>query len=198
GWGGRAAATLEKAAADLAEVGRPLPSGGDLRRWSCHTGAGSAGSAFTDRLAQITGATIAAALGLVGAAVRGGSWMPSSGAAAAPLTDSGLASYAGVLVTKTWVGGATFSPPNDLIFTTFPPGAQPSGGWALGLNWPNGLPAPADTAVLEERADQLPYTVTLIPHPFPGFSGNVTGADSVDTVTISGTDVTLDLNGHVF
>jgi hypothetical protein len=93
------AETPEEAADDFAAIGKALGADGDLRLWSCHTGAGAAGDDFVDGLARAAGAHVAATKDLVGSAACGGRWELEgvSGAcvARAPLTDAGVAGYAG-------------------------------------------------------------------------------------------------------
>jgi hypothetical protein len=95
------AATLDGDAADLAAIGRALGPAGERCLWSCATGATAAGADFVERLAQATGAPVAAAAGRIGAARSGGSWQLTVRSARAmpqpPLTDAAIASYAGVL-----------------------------------------------------------------------------------------------------
>jgi hypothetical protein len=87
---------------DLAAIGRALAASGDLTLWSCQTAAGPAGAAFIADLAQASGADIAAATGLIGAAAFGGAWELAGesqlSATQPPLTAAGMVSYAGVLV----------------------------------------------------------------------------------------------------
>jgi hypothetical protein len=96
-------ANLDASASDLAAIGRALGADGELRLWSCRTGAGEHGAAFVEALADAAGAKVAAATGLVGAAALGGRWelarRSGSGAfpAVAPLSDHGIASYLGVM-----------------------------------------------------------------------------------------------------
>lgn len=103
--------TLVDQADDLAAIGRALGERGDLRLWSCYAGAGSAGSAFVQRLALATGAEVAAAAGLVGAAALGGRWelITRAGGAtvSSPLTKMGMAGYPAILVAKTWLTTGT-------------------------------------------------------------------------------------------
>src|SRR5215475_4868785 len=66
--------TLPEDADDLAAIGAALGANGDLRLWSCHTGAGAIGGAFIAALARATGAQISAATGFIGAAALGGVW----------------------------------------------------------------------------------------------------------------------------
>ena len=61
-------ASLAADVEDLGAIGRGLLPGGELCLWSCRASAGSVGKAFVAGLAKATGATIAAAEGLVGAA----------------------------------------------------------------------------------------------------------------------------------
>src|SRR5205823_4765109 len=89
--------------ASLAAIGQALGDNGDLLLWSCQSGQGGRGAAFVDALAGATGAGVAAAGGLVGAASRGGRWELDTRHPAAqalpPLTARGQAAYAGVLDT---------------------------------------------------------------------------------------------------
>jgi hypothetical protein len=95
------AETVAGDADDLASIGCALFEGGDLRLWSCHTGAGAEGADFVTRLARATGAHVAAATHKVGAAALGGVWAlamcANVDAALPPLSEGGLASYSGVL-----------------------------------------------------------------------------------------------------
>jgi hypothetical protein len=93
--------TLDEHRAELAAIGRALDPQGDLRLWSCHTGADERGAAFVQALGVVTGAKVAAARDLVGAEALGGSWALDqpfgAGLARAPLTATGMASYGGVM-----------------------------------------------------------------------------------------------------
>ena len=126
--------TLEEKAEDFAAIGRAIAADGELRLWSCDAAAGAAGAAFIAALAQATGADVAAATGRIGAATRGGSWeltaRASAAAALPPLTAAGMAGYAGVLATKTWVTTGT-------------------NAWATATNWiPASVPASSDNIVI--------------------------------------------------
>ena len=96
--------TLEDSAEDFAAIGRALHADGDLNLWSCRAGAGAKGANFIADLARATGADIAAADRLVGAAALGGEWELQARAHRAevlpPLTATGVAEYAGVLDTR--------------------------------------------------------------------------------------------------
>src|SRR5262245_27009046 len=97
--------TMDDYAAELTEGGRML-GGGAIYLWTCATARSTRGAAFGKMLAHACGAPIAASTQRVGAAVRGGRWQldaaPGATHASAPLTAQAVASYAGVLATKTW------------------------------------------------------------------------------------------------
>ena len=92
-------ATLKRDASDMAAIGGSLRDGGELRLWACEVGRGAAGEAFVLALAEAAGTEVAAAIGLVGAAKKGGAWgLAGRGAATdPPLTVAGAAAYGGVL-----------------------------------------------------------------------------------------------------
>ena len=87
------AETIDDEAADFAAIGAALGVGGELRLWSCDTGADTAGALFVERLAQATGVDIATAPGRVGAAALGGGWNltshPHLAPSQPPLTAAG-------------------------------------------------------------------------------------------------------------
>ncbi|MFD1981429.1 DUF4347 domain-containing protein [Mesorhizobium newzealandense] len=93
--------TLDDDEVDLAGIGRALGADGDLVLWSCHVGAGTAGSRFVDALSRVAGAPVAAADNLVGSHALGGQWELAArlprGLVRPPLTSVGMAGYAGVL-----------------------------------------------------------------------------------------------------
>ena len=95
------ALTLEENSEEFAAIGRALRSGGDLRLWSCNAAAGADGRAFIDALGQATGAEVAASTGRIGGAAFGGGWklttLAERAPARPPLTEVGVATYAGVL-----------------------------------------------------------------------------------------------------
>src|SRR5215469_10653292 len=135
--------TLPEEADELAAIGEALGRNGDLRLWSCHTGAGAIGGAFIAALARATGAQVSAASGFVGAAALGGVWeltaRTSAVTARPPLTEAGIAAYAAVLATKSWNTG--------------------SGNWGTGGNWnPTGVPAAGDDVSITRFGT---YTVTV-------------------------------------
>ncbi|PTT75351.1 flagellar hook-length control protein FliK, partial [Pelomonas sp. HMWF004] len=58
----------------LASIGQALAPGGDLLFYGCNLSAGQAGAAFLDKLAQATGADVAASDDPTGSAMFGGDW----------------------------------------------------------------------------------------------------------------------------
>ncbi|MCC8952374.1 DUF4347 domain-containing protein, partial [Bradyrhizobium sp. Pear77] len=92
--------TAARDARELASLGRALSADGDLRLWSCETGAGPVGAAFVRALSDASDSLVSAASGLVGAAAFGGRWDLAVSARTEnvpPMTDIGQANYAGVL-----------------------------------------------------------------------------------------------------
>jgi hypothetical protein len=59
----------------LASIGRALSVDGDLLLYGCNVAADNEGQAFIERLAQVTGANVAASVNLTGAAIQGGDWL---------------------------------------------------------------------------------------------------------------------------
>lgn len=108
--------TLNDYHADIAEIGQALAKDGNLLLWSCHTGADERGTSFISALAQRLGTAVAAATGLVGAAVLGGCWRLDKHigvvTAQVPLTVTGQASYSGVMTTFDGTSG------NDVAIAT--------------------------------------------------------------------------------
>ena len=86
---------------------RRLGANRDLLLWSCETAWGETGDAFIEVLAKAVGADVSAATTRVGAAALGGTWKLTACASqpAAPLTEVGTASYAGVLAIQVTVSG---------------------------------------------------------------------------------------------
>ena len=78
------ATTLEDEAENFAAIGRALAVDGELRLWSCDTGAAAAGAAFIEGLAKATGADVAASTSRIGAAALGGTWELAAFAHRAP------------------------------------------------------------------------------------------------------------------
>jgi hypothetical protein len=94
-----AAETLEREAADLAKIGQALGKSGILLLWSCSVAAGPSGSMFVDALSRATGTPVAGADTVVGSQARGGRWELARNDAVPPLTEAGIANYAGVMAT---------------------------------------------------------------------------------------------------
>ncbi|MDP2902957.1 MAG: DUF4347 domain-containing protein [Methylovulum sp.] len=69
----------------------------DIAFWSCQTGAGEAGQAFVQAVAEATGARVVAAEGLVGSAAKNGSWELD---VKAPFTDDAMGAFGGVLTAR--------------------------------------------------------------------------------------------------
>lgn len=123
-------ATVADDAEDLAAIGRALAEDGDFGLWSCTTGAGEAGDQFVDALSCVTGAKVAAAKELVGAAAKGGHWELSHAAIRPPLTETGVANYAGIFpVTLISTGKSE----RHAIFGRWPAGT-PAGTYFIVLN----------------------------------------------------------------
>ncbi|MFV3307729.1 Ig-like domain-containing protein [Pseudomonas sp. NY15181] len=97
--------TLEARAADLGSIGRSLDANGDILFYGCDVGSGAAGQAFIDRIAQLTGADVAASNDATGAASRGGDWAleVSSGAieATVPFSKTAQEAFSGRLFSGT-------------------------------------------------------------------------------------------------
>jgi hypothetical protein len=130
------AATLEDEAEDLAAIGQALGAARSLNLWSCQTAAGPAGAAFIAGLARASGADIAAATGLVGAAALGGGWELTA-AARPPLTAGGVAGYAGVMATDTFTAANTddtWVPGNGHSWSTNPTQTPAAGTNLVFLN----------------------------------------------------------------
>ncbi|MCC7101063.1 MAG: DUF4347 domain-containing protein, partial [Rubrivivax sp.] len=66
--------TLRDRADAFAPWHSALAEGADLLLWGCDVGAGDSGEAFVDRLAQLTGADVAASVDATGSAAQGGNW----------------------------------------------------------------------------------------------------------------------------
>jgi Ca2+-binding RTX toxin-like protein len=101
GANGLNARNLAYNADELASIGAVLRDGGDILVYGCEVGQGWEGRSFIERLADTTGASVAAAEGPVGAAALGGSWdlSVSSGlpSAAMFVSQEARAGYAHVL-----------------------------------------------------------------------------------------------------
>ncbi len=68
-------ASLDARQDELAQLGQALTPNGDILLYGCNVAAGETGAQFVGRLAQLTGADVAASTNLTGAARRGGDWV---------------------------------------------------------------------------------------------------------------------------
>jgi Domain of unknown function (DUF4347) len=71
----------------------------DIAFWSCHTGAGDAGTSFIKAVAETTGARVVATNNLVGNSDKGGSWTLKG--IAAPFSSNAQQEFTGVLASVT-------------------------------------------------------------------------------------------------
>ncbi|NCT84572.1 MAG: DUF4347 domain-containing protein [Comamonadaceae bacterium] len=94
---------LAQYSAQLSGIGKALSPGGDILLYGCEVGAGREGQAFVSRLADLTGADIAASDDNTGGTAKGGDWdlEVTTGhiAASNALNLSRLGSYDHLLVT---------------------------------------------------------------------------------------------------
>jgi autotransporter passenger strand-loop-strand repeat protein len=160
--------SIHAQAAELAAIGKTLSHDGELRLWSCRTGAHETGKRFIGALERASGAAVAAAAGMVGSAARGGRWELDArrmDGAQAPLTADGRAAYAGVLTTYTWNGNHGNS-------------------WTSSNNWsPNGTPGTNDSVIIPAGSSG--------PLIQGGFFSNV--SYTIATLTVdSGATITVD------
>ena len=65
---------IDQHVTDLGILGAAIRGAGDIRLWSCSVMRGARGATFVEAMARATGADVAAAVGRVGSAARGGSW----------------------------------------------------------------------------------------------------------------------------
>jgi hypothetical protein len=123
--GALSADSVDEHGADLAALGARLGPNASLMLWTCETGQGARGQDFVAALASASGAQVAAATRLVGAAARGGCWELDIACVAplarAPLTAAGAAAYAGLMVPRTWIGSGNVGNPG-------------SGNWSAAAN----------------------------------------------------------------
>lgn len=66
--------SLESQGASLAQIGAALSATGDILLYGCEVGAGVAGEAFVARLAELTGADVAASSDITGSRLSGANW----------------------------------------------------------------------------------------------------------------------------
>ena len=91
--------------AELAAIGDALGADADIVLYGCGTGAGPAGAALVQSLAQLTGADVAASSDVTGAASLGGNWalevQVGQIEAALPFSTEALRDFDGLLATGT-------------------------------------------------------------------------------------------------
>src|SRR5215469_16205582 len=171
------AETLAAEADDLAVLGQALGAGGDLRLWSCNSGAGEEGADFVRRLSQATGAKTSFATYPIGAAALGGRWelLAHIGDAIAepPLTATGIASYTGVFPSLTSTG--TGDPIE--IFGAFPAGTS-AGTYFIVLDNGGTLEILGEFDVVQNTAGTLAGTFA-VNVSLPAGTYNVGGSGSL-------------------
>lgn len=88
---------LDEHTATLAQIGAALTAEGDWLLYGCNVGAGEQGVAFMGKLAQATGADLAASNNLTGAAALGGDWVLEQTAGGVQTAALAVAGFAQVL-----------------------------------------------------------------------------------------------------
>ncbi|MEI9924494.1 MAG: DUF4347 domain-containing protein [Bradyrhizobium sp.] len=141
------AAGLDVYASQLSSWSTALRPGADILLYGCDIGAGDDGTAFINRLSELTGANVAASTDDTGATQFGGNWTleKSTGAieAALPASASALASYDHLLATVQWTGGGD--------------GAT----WSDSRNWSGGVvPGASDSVVIAAASGDPAITMT--------------------------------------
>lgn len=103
-------AAVQEQAAGLRAIGRALAPGGTLQLFACEAGKGPGGRVLVQMLAQATGACVAAASRMLGAAEGGGNWTLDVRSAPAGTTP-GLPIAAGTLRSYGYALSGAGSPP---------------------------------------------------------------------------------------
>ncbi|MFC7335057.1 DUF4347 domain-containing protein, partial [Rhodocista pekingensis] len=113
-------ATAASRAADLAALGAALGDDGDLLVYGCEVAKGETGAAFVDRLADLTGATVAASVDLTGNEGFGGTWALAypgrpDGLGPFPLVPAQVSAFQGTLADAsfTFDGGTGETNPGE-------------------------------------------------------------------------------------
>jgi large repetitive protein len=103
----------------LTRIGASLVEGADILLYGCDVAAGAAGASFVDRIAQLTGADVAASTGPTGSAALGGDWdlafRTGPVAAAAALTASAAANFHGLLTSNEDVNPGMTTGPGHFV-----------------------------------------------------------------------------------
>ncbi len=115
--------SLVESTGDLGAIGRSLGPAGEIRLWACDAAKGDRGRAFVRALALAAGVDVAASSRPVGAAALGGTWVLDDGGSLAlpPLSEHGIAEYAGLLATynaTTGTDNVVGSSANDTVVVT--------------------------------------------------------------------------------
>jgi Ca2+-binding RTX toxin-like protein len=120
--------TLTTRAEDFGAIGRALASDADLLIYGCNVAEGESGRAFLAKLAELTGANVAASETPTGAAHLGGDWNLDVrlGSVQTPLLN--IPSYAGVLAAPTIGGLAPIAYTEDGAPQPLGPGVTFTGG----------------------------------------------------------------------
>jgi hypothetical protein len=90
--------TLKEHAADLRAIGDALAANGAALLWSCRTGKGASGAAFTKAFESAICSRAIAAPDVIGSAQNGGTWQIATALAAPPLTAEAINTYKGILL----------------------------------------------------------------------------------------------------
>jgi large repetitive protein len=103
----------------LTHIGASLAPGGNILLYGCNVAAGAVGVSFVDRIAQLTGADVAASTGPTGAASLGGDWdlafRTGPIAARAALTAASAANFHGLLTTNEDVNPGMNTGPGNFV-----------------------------------------------------------------------------------
>lgn len=91
------ASTLPEFADALARIGTALSDDGDILLYGCDVAQGTAGAELIGRLAQATGADIAASTDTTGASTLGGNWVLEAASGTVDVATLQVAGYAGTL-----------------------------------------------------------------------------------------------------
>jgi hypothetical protein len=181
--------SIGKHAADLARVRSSLAEGADLLLYGCEAGAGEAGAALMNALAQATGADVAASTNVTGAAALGGDWTLEAHRGEVQASALGakgeLGAVKGLLATGTTFdfGNAAMPHTGSATATTT------SGGYTLTATVNNGDAVTIDTENYYLAFDQN------------GLDGNVLFVDAFDAYSNFGdnlTSITFSLGGYTF
>lgn len=115
--------TLDTRSVDISSWSGSLTENADIMIYGCDVAEGSKGMAFIGKLAQTTGADVAASTDLTGAASKGGDWVleKSTGAIEAilPLTGEAIAGYDALMAVPVVTNPGTLSVAEDTLSNAF-------------------------------------------------------------------------------